>query len=188
MKTTTSRANPMESALSIIGSEHAAFDAALAAVMDRIQVVREHRAEPDAASFERNISYLATFMDHFHHPKEDDHLFRAVSARSGEGSDLIDHLQHDHRQAPAIFAELLRCLRAAREGSPAAFGDFGSLFERYARDQLRHMRQENEELLPLAQRVLRATDWVAIEAAFAANRDPLFSAKRAASPSTTTRR
>lgn len=166
----------MDTALAIIGAEHHAFDSALAEIIDRIQLVRAHRVEPDTAPFERRISMLATFMDHFHHPKEDDFLFTAVQARSGEAADLIEFLHHDHAQSPAIFAELLKALDGTRRGSSSQFEDFAQLMERFAASQLHHMQKENDELLPIARRVLRVADWPAIAAAFEANRDPLFSA------------
>lgn len=166
----------MDTALAIIGAEHRAFDAALAEIVDRIRLVRAHRVEPDAAFFERRISLLATFMDHFHHPKEDDFLFKAVQARTGEAADLIEYLQHDHAQSPAIFAELLRALDGTQRGASPQFEDFAQLMERFAESQFHHMQRENEELLPIARRVLKVADWPAIAAAFEANRDPLFSA------------
>lgn len=166
----------MDTALAIIDAEHYAFDAALAEIVDRIQLVRAHRVEPDAAYFERRISLLATFMDHFHHPKEHDFLFKAVQARTCEAADLIEYLQHDHAQSPAIFAELLKALDGIRHGASPQFEDFALLMERFAASQLHHMQRENEELLPIARRVLKLVDWPAIAAAFEANRDPLFSA------------
>lgn len=166
----------MDAALAIIAEEHRAFDASLAAIVDRIQLVRTHRAEADPASFHRAISYIATFMDHFHHPKEDEFLFKAVRGRTRQLEDVIDHLQHDHRQAPGIFAELLRSLEGTGAGTEAALADFAQLFERYARSQVDHMRMENDEVVPVARNVLRLSDWIEIESAFTANRDPLFSA------------
>jgi hemerythrin-like domain-containing protein len=38
---------------------------------------------------------------------------------------------------------------------------------------LRHMALEESDVLPAAQRALDSADWAAIDAAFAANRDPL---------------
>jgi hemerythrin-like domain-containing protein len=37
----------------------------------------------------------------------------------------------------------------------------------------KHMRKEEDELLPLAERHLEPEDWKAIDAAFAANTDPI---------------
>jgi branched-chain amino acid transport system ATP-binding protein len=166
----------MHAALSIIAAEHRAFDVALATLIDRVHRVQTHGARPDLASLAKGINHLATFMVHFHHPKEDDFLFRAVRARSGEGADLIAKLQEEHAQGPLIYAELLKCLAGTQSAGRSRYEDFALLLESYARSQLDHMRCEDGELIPIARRVLRPTDWIEIERAFAANRDPLFSA------------
>jgi hemerythrin-like domain-containing protein len=45
--------------------------------------------------------------------------------------------------------------------------------ERYVDFHRRHMRQEEQVVLPLAERVLTEEDWREIDAAFAGNADPL---------------
>jgi hemerythrin-like domain-containing protein len=41
----------------------------------------------------------------------------------------------------------------------------------YAEFHWQHMRKEEQELLPLAERILGPTDWLALDAAFEANPD-----------------
>lgn len=166
--------DPMGSALAIIAAEHHAFDASLAAIIDHIRLVRAHRIAPHAGLFRQGLSYLATFMDHFHHPKEDEFLFKAVRERSREADELLADLHGDHARAPARFAALIKAVDGTRAGTMAAFEDFASLMERYAHEQVIHMRREKEELVPIALRTLRLADWKVIDAAFQANRDPLF--------------
>lgn len=162
------------SALEIIGAEHAAFDAALAAIVEHLAMVRAHRVQPDANHFERGLTYLATFMDRFHHPKEDEHLFRAIRERTAEADDTLALLQIDHAQSAGAYRDLQKALAGSRQGASGQFDDFGDLMERYARAQLEHMRIESQELVPLAERALRLSAWPAIDAAFRAGRDPLF--------------
>ena len=45
--------------------------------------------------------------------------------------------------------------------------------QRYADFYFQHMMLEEKQVLPLAERVLTGEDWAALDAAFAANRDPL---------------
>lgn len=161
------------SALALIGAEHAAFDKALAALMDHLTLARTHGVRPEPGLFERGLTYLSTFMDRFHHPKEDEFLFAAVRERTREADDLLAHLQHDHARGPDCFRDLEQALAGTRAGD-TRFDDFGDLLERYAREQLEHMRVESTVLMPLAERVLRPSAWLAIDGAFRANRDPLF--------------
>ena len=51
--------------------------------------------------------------------------------------------------------------------------DFEQAVERYIRFYLEHMALEEHEVLPAALRGLDAADWAQLDAAFAANRDPL---------------
>ena len=50
---------------------------------------------------------------------------------------------------------------------------FEQAVERYIRFYLDHMRIEEEDILPAARRSFEPEDWVAVDAAFAANQDPL---------------
>ncbi len=50
--------------------------------------------------------------------------------------------------------------------------------EAYVKFYLEHMRIEETQLLPVAQRVLSAADWAELGKAFEANRDPLAGGQR----------
>ena len=160
-------------ALASIEAEHKAFDAALAGLVGQLGFVRAHAVRPDPGLFERSLTYIATFMDRFHHRNEDEYLFKARRARTREADGLLADLQHDHARGPGFFRDLARTLAGTRTGE-TRFDDFADLLERYAREQVEHMRIEGTELVPLAQRVLKASDWQAIDTAFRLNRDPLF--------------
>jgi hemerythrin-like domain-containing protein len=50
---------------------------------------------------------------------------------------------------------------------------FETALERYITGYLQHMHVEEDSILPAARRHLSDTDWDELDAAFAANRDPL---------------
>jgi hemerythrin-like domain-containing protein len=50
---------------------------------------------------------------------------------------------------------------------------FEAAAQRYVDFYFEHMTLEEKQVLPLAERVLTAEDWAELDAAFAANRDPL---------------
>jgi hemerythrin-like domain-containing protein len=72
----------------------------------------------------------------------------------------------------------LRNLRDAVNHLQASGGKDGAAFAKavdiYADFHWKHMRMEEDEVMPLAQRVLSPEDWRQIEAAFNANDDPMF--------------
>ena len=117
-------------------------------------------------------------MASFHHPKEDDHLFRAVREHTREVDDVLAILQHDHARDAAAHKELRLALSGTRSGASTRFKDFADLMEAYASAQLEHMRLEKDVVLPVAERVLRASDWKTIDAAFRSNRDPMYGMTR----------
>ena len=55
----------------------------------------------------------------------------------------------------------------------ASAAAFAAVVDEYARFHRAHMRREEHEVLPLAEKALKPEDWDAIEAAFAANTDPV---------------
>jgi len=160
------------SALAIIGAEHGAFEAALGDLVGQLDLLHASRVAPDPGVFDRRLSALATFIETFHHPKEDEFLFRAVRERTRQADDLLAELQYDHARSPDRLRELRLALSSTRHGASSQFEDFASLLERHARGQLAHMHLENRLLIPVAERVLLAADWEAIDAAFRSNRAP----------------
>jgi hemerythrin-like domain-containing protein len=65
--------------------------------------------------------------------------------------------------------ELERALLFFEDGAPA--GAFLEAVAAYAEFHWQHMRREEQELLPLAERHLGVADWAAIDAAFEENPD-----------------
>jgi branched-chain amino acid transport system ATP-binding protein len=162
------------SALSIISGEHQGFATALNALMRHLAPVRERRVKPNYDFFGTILSYVDTFMDRLHHPKEDEHLFRAVRSRTSEADGVLLELQHEHASGPAEFRELHEALRRTHGGSAADIEAFAGLLDLYAAGQREHMRKENGIVIPIAQKVLRAEDWDMIDHAFRDNHDPFF--------------
>jgi hemerythrin-like domain-containing protein len=102
-------------------------------------------------------------------------LFKAVKARSRDADAIIERLEKQHEAgAGAIRALEQTLLRWEMAGNGhaerAAFTDAAAVYVGRYRE---HMRIEEEELMPLAARVLTAADWAQIESAFADHRDPL---------------
>jgi hemerythrin-like domain-containing protein len=169
----SANSSPRKSALAIIEAEHAAFAGALSWILGRLALARAHGIAPDPGVFEQGLAFIATFMEGFHHPKEDEFLFRAVRERTREADDVLATLQQQHAEMPRDFRDLRLSLRGAERDSGTQFRDFTELIERFAHAQVEHMRLESG-VFAMAERVLMPSDWNGIDAAFRANRDPLF--------------
>ena len=164
-----------QSALAIIRAEHAAFDGALSWIRGHLDLARAHRIAPDPGTFGQGLAFIATFMESFHHPKEDEFLFKAVRERTRKADEVLADLQQQHAQMPEQFRSLRLALGGTRQGATSQLDDFADLVGRFADSQVEHMSLESG-VFAMAERVLRPLDWVPIDAAFRANRDPLFGA------------
>jgi hemerythrin-like domain-containing protein len=128
---------------------------------------------PDFAALRAMLYYIDTFPEKLHHPKEDLHLFARLLARAPQAAALIERLRGEHVEGARRVRELEYALLALEQTWPEGVQAFHGAVEAYADFHWQHMRCEEQELLPLAERALGAEDWAAIEAAFAANEDPL---------------
>lgn len=176
-----------QSALAIIEGEHAAINGALSWVLGQVVLARAHRITPDPGIFEQGLAFIGTFMEHFHHPKEDEFLFKAVRERTGKADEVLATLQQQHAEFPEEFRTLQLALTGARQGASSQLDDFAQLMERFAHAQVEHMRLESG-VIAMAERVLKPSDWKGIDVAFRGNLDPLFGAGGGGLSSIMTRR
>jgi nucleotide-binding universal stress UspA family protein/hemerythrin-like domain-containing protein len=162
-------------ALATIGDEHRS----LAAVIHGLEfVVRDARATGRPPSFpllRAIVHYIAEFPERLHHPKEDAYLFRKLRERTSEYDATLDELQRQHIEGRENVTQLARAI-ARFEADPAGgLEGFAASAERFAADQMAHMRLETKVILPAALQHLTTADWLEIGEAFAANGDPRFS-------------
>ncbi|HEX5393705.1 MAG TPA: hemerythrin domain-containing protein [Rhodocyclaceae bacterium] len=163
----------MPKALNIIKEEHRSLAAVLHGLVFIADEIAAGRMRPDFVLLHAMLRYLKEFPDALHHPKEDLHLHPCLRARSSEAARMLEFVEEEHRQSPQLTDGLIAALdRYEQEGTPA-FDQFAKTVKSYAEFQWRHIEREENELLPLAQRVLLPEDWAQVEAAFGTHRDPL---------------
>jgi hemerythrin-like domain-containing protein len=160
-------------AITILKSEHRSISAVLLALKDLARMAQDARVRPRFQVFRSILRYIDEYPEQLHHPKEDEHLFARLVARAPETRLLVEELQAEHEEGARLIRELERSLLFFEEGWPAGAREFQEAVDAYAAFHWRHMRKEEQQLLPLAERHLTAADWKAIDAAFAANSDPI---------------
>jgi branched-chain amino acid transport system ATP-binding protein len=159
-------------AITIIQDEHRAITAVVEGLRHLLAEVGAGRMTADHRLFGAMFHYIEAFPEKLHHPKEDDYLFARLRVRRPDAGPLLDALEREHVVGRERFAELKASWERYR-ADPAAFAAFADGVERYAHFHWRHMRREEDEVLPLAVQALTAGDWAAIDAAFASNEDPV---------------
>lgn len=167
-------ASNRDRAVAVIQAEHRALGTVVAALQRLLSDVRLSVTQPDCRLLATMLYYIESFPERLHHPKEDQYLFKALRARTREGSAVIDELQGEHIRSAQMMAYLAQTLVRYQGGAPDGLDAFSSAVDAYAGLLSDHMRKEETVVLPLADAHLKESDWAAIADAFAQNRDPLF--------------
>ena len=159
-------------AIRIIHDEHRSLAAVLHGMLYLVHQIRDRGAKPHFDLFGAMIYYIDAFPERFHHPKEDQYLFRLLRMRRPEAAPLLDRLKTEHRAGAEKIRVLEQALARYQQGGASEFTNFLTAVEAYAAFHWDHMRTEEKEVLPLAEQFLTAGDWEAIDAAFLGHSDP----------------
>jgi hemerythrin-like domain-containing protein len=164
----------MTDALDVIRNEHRNLRALLMCLQGLVDDIGERHLKPDYQIFDLIMDYLASYLDRFHHPKEDAYLFDRLSKRDAESAEIIAVLEKEHAQERPMQARLRNALADFRKQGAPAFPAFRDAVSAYVEFERRHALAEEELVFERAKTHLTAADWAEINAAFEANEDPLF--------------
>ncbi len=167
----------MREAIRTIKDEHRSIAAVLHGLLFMTRETHERGTPPDFRVLRAMLDYIVSFPEKLHHPKEDRYLFETLRERSEVAVALIDELQGEHVLGDQLLRRLQNVLLTYENQGAAKADAFRAAVEEYADFHWAHMRREEDELLPLAEKVLTESDWSAIAAAFKENDDPLFGIK-----------
>ena len=168
----------MHATLRIIRDEHSSLSAVLRSIGLLLSESRRHGLALDFRVLRAMLFYIDEFPEKVHHTKETALLFPKIRARSTEAAAALDRLDGDHARSHRAVLDLEHDLLALEMMSeavdaPARRARFEDEMHAYIAAYLDHIRTEEAEILPLAERVLTAADWTELDAAFMHNRDPL---------------
>jgi hemerythrin-like domain-containing protein len=167
-------------ALRIIYDEHRGLAAVLHGMLYLVHEIRDRRSKPNFELLGAMIYYIDAFPERFHHPKEDEYLFRLLRLRCPQAAPLLDRLETEHRTGAEKIRTLEQAVARYQQGGDGEFSNFLVAVEAYAAFHWEHMRLEEKEALPLAEKFLSAGDWELVDAAFLGHADPLLGAKAGA--------
>lgn len=163
-------------AIRVLRDEHRSLAAVIHGLVYLVREIREHGAAPDFVLVEAMIRYIDAFPERFHHPKEDRYLFRRLRERHAASAALLAEVEAEHEIGARSIRELEAALARYRQEGAAAFAPFAAAVDAYAAFHWEHMRKEEVEVIPAAERHLLPEDWAEIDAAFGSHGDPLFGA------------
>lgn len=167
----------MHKSIAVVHEEHRSIAAVLHGLRHLAKLSCEASVRPDFSVFRAMLYYIDAFPEKQHHPKEDAFLFDRLGRRCPEAAGLLDILRQEHVRGARLVRELEQALLRLETVWPEGATEFSAAVEAYCDFHWGHMRREEAELLPLVEKHLSEQDWVAVDAAFAENRDPLSGAK-----------
>ena len=160
-------------ALQIIRDEHAA----LAAVLRSLGMMLERGPLDEPERFfgvvRAMLFYIDEFPERLHHPKESDLLFPKIARVAPELMPVIGRLESDHMLGEGRVRFLQHLLLAWELIGESRRDVFMDAAREYLAFYLEHMRIEETQILPAAEKLLAPADWETLDEAFLASRDPL---------------
>jgi hemerythrin-like domain-containing protein len=159
-------------AVQTIVREHQQLSAVVNGMTRFVDSLSEGAHAPEPMVLRAMLYYIREYPEQVHHPKEDKYLFERLRARTDELDDVIDELETQHVEGEARVRDLERALTRYELTGYSAAPALRALVHEYAMFYSHHRRLEEEVILPAALRFLTAADWMELDEAFGANRDP----------------
>lgn len=166
-------AAPSAAPLAVLHAEHESIAAVLITLRLLVRKARDRVGANDAKVLRAMLYYLDVFPEREHHRKEEAELFARIRARTLEGTTTLDVLAREHESGHGAIRELEQALLRLEEGGAREAAAFINAVQGYVDGYFEHMRKEERDVFPLAQRVLTEQDWAEIAVAFAGYRDHL---------------
>ena len=161
------------SSLQTIREEHAS----LAAMLQSLRMMLKRGPASDPQQFFDVLGAMLFYIDEFpeklHHTKETSLLFPRVLQAAPHVRATVERLDHDHQKSEAGVRELQHLLMAWELLGETRRQAFEDHCLRYLDAYMEHMQLEEAVILPEAEKHLSEADWLALDAAFAENTDPL---------------
>ena len=164
--------------LQIIHDEHTALAAVLRSLSMMVQRGPGDEPERFFDVLRAMLFYIDEFPERLHHPKESNLLFPKLARARPDLMPVIRKLEDDHMQGEGLVRELQHLLLAWELLGEVRRAAFNRALDEYIRFYLDHMRTEETQLLPAAEKALTPADWATLDAAFEKQRDPLAGGER----------
>ncbi len=164
--------------LRIIRDEHGVLSAVLRSISLLLSESRRRGVGFDYQVLRAMLFYIDEFPERVHHPKESSLLFPKLRARSAASAPILDRLDRDHASSHQAVRDLehqvleLEMMADSRDFEVKRTR-FEAAMKAYVTAYLDHIRLEESEVLPLAERLFTERDWAELDGAFMQDRDPL---------------
>ncbi|MCI0488197.1 MAG: hemerythrin domain-containing protein [Blastocatellia bacterium] len=103
----------------------------------------------------RVVDFIKTFTDHFHHRKEEEHLFPALERQGIQREDgPLGMMEHEHEIERQLLDELDIAIKAYQRGDDEAGRRFAEAATRYTDHLISHVQKEDNVLFKIAEEMM----------------------------------
>ena len=162
----------MSETIRILHREHRNLARILDVLEAQLDIYRQGGV-PDFDLIGDIVHYTLSFPERHHHPKED-LIFERIEAKGAQGRDLAAELLEEHKMGEGLTRRLAEVLGNIAQDAEVPRDSFEDLARRFLDFNRRHMTKEEDHFFPLAEKLLSAADWSAIDARVSGGDDPLF--------------
>ena len=161
--------NDREKTILKVQDEHRTIASVVSGLRELARTLQDASVKPEFRVLHAMIRYIDAYPEKLHHPKEEEFLFKPLAVRAPMTEPLVKELRGEHSRGERLIRELERAVIAFEVDWPKGAAEFAAAVNDYADFHWKHMRKEEQELLPLAERYFTAADWKAAAVAFGAN-------------------
>ncbi len=155
--------------------EHMYFNRMLAMLQKEMDVLATGES-PHYGLMLDIISYLREYSDVVHHPREDE-VFRRLSLLRPDYKLRVARLRQEHRVIAVAGETLRKLLEEAGADAMVSRAEIEIAAATFLVYYGNHIQTEEEDILPLAAKLLTHADWAAAKAMAPSAHDPVFGAK-----------
>ncbi|SDD91410.1 hemerythrin domain-containing protein [Paraburkholderia lycopersici] len=160
------------SAIEVILSEHRRLTSIMSGMLRVVDRMARSAVSSNAMLLRAMLYYIQEFPEQIHHPKEERYLFARLRERTDEFDAVIEELGRQHEEGARRIRALEHALTRYELAGPGMLPALRDEVNGYADFYANHKHLEESLILPGARRYLTLADWVEIDEAFGANRDP----------------
>ena len=120
-----------------------------------------------SGALSRAVDFIKTFVDHFHHRKEEEFLFPALERQGIQREDgPLGMMEQEHEIERELLAELDNAIKAYQSGDEEACQHFAEAATRYTDHLISHVQKEDNVLFRIGEEMLDEEEQKALTDAF----------------------
>jgi hemerythrin-like domain-containing protein len=140
-------------------------------LLQYVQSIARRPQEIDPVFIESQLKQLTSFAEARHQRKVEACVMPAVRAAEPNCAPLMNDLESLSLRGSAMLNAVYRCLRRAMRRSASQGKFLCKTVDLYCQNLLKRLDKEEQELLPLAQKVISSEEWFEIGSKFLAHDD-----------------